>query len=369
MSDIKILRLALSDSGADAAAGVNLTNAEVVAKVEVGPYALDPKGGKCPWGICHDWSGNIYMSDSVAHVILKIEEGGRVSTVAGKKTTAGNNGTQQNVKATDARFRSPRGICCDKSGTLYVADAGNHQIRTIKGGLVNVLAGSGLANAGGNGFVDGSAITVGGVGTQAKFDTPVDVAVDKSGTVYVSDNTNHAIRKIKANTVTTIAGNGNAGDKENLVPTAGNGATYPAHNACLNAPWEICCDPSGNIYIVDYSNYKVKKLTPNGALYLFSGSGASGRSLGAQNVTLGTSKANTCSYHYLWDIDNDESGNVYVLSVTAANQYYQGSRLIKIDYEGTPSVIAEFGGATINPQVISVICTPGQKIFVATYEA
>jgi len=368
MSYVGIARLALSDTGSSTAAAVSLTDAEILAKIEVGPIELNLKGGYCPWGLCHDWSGNIYMSDSTTHVILKIEEGGRVSTVAGEKTTPGNNGTLQNVPATSARFRNPRGICCDKSGTLYVADAGNHQIRTIRGGLVNVLAGSGLAN-GGSGFMDGQAIQIGGVGTQAKFNTPVDVAVDKSGTVYVSDNGNNAIRKIKANTVTTIAGNGNPGDRENLVPTAGNGATYPAHNACLTAPREVTCDPSGNVYIVDYNNDKIKKIAKNGALYLFSGSGATGRSLGAQDVVAGTSKSNTCSYTDIWDIDNDESGNVYVLDQKATDNNTQGSRLIKIDMEGTPSVVAEFGGGTYNMAVYSVMCSPGQKLFVGFYVA
>ena len=206
MADVRIIMLALSDL-ADATgtvdSGVNLTNAEVAAKTEAGNNQITARGGRSCYAICHDWSGNLYVADANRSFIFKVTEGGgglngdyQVSTVAGKAGTASNNAALQNVLATDARFNSPSGIACDKSGTLYVSDSGNNQIRMIKDGLVSVLAGSGLANAGA-GFVDGDCL-------DAKFTNPTGIAVNRSGVVYVSDHNKHAIRKISGGKVVTM---------------------------------------------------------------------------------------------------------------------------------------------------------------------
>ena len=156
MADTRIIMLALSDLGATAELGENLTNQEVLDKTEAGNNQITARGGLGCYSMCHDWSGNIYVADAGRHFIFKVTEGGggldgdyQVSTIAGKFGTSGNNAALQNVKATDARFNSPYGIACDKSGTLYVADTSNNQIRTIKDGLVSVLAGSGIASGAG----------------------------------------------------------------------------------------------------------------------------------------------------------------------------------------------------------------------------
>src|ERR1035437_4960167 len=78
-------------------------------------------------GICTDWSGNIYLSDAKQHIIIKVNENGAVSRLAGLAGTPG----MTNGVSGDARFNTPTGIACDRSGFIYVADTGNNQIRKI----------------------------------------------------------------------------------------------------------------------------------------------------------------------------------------------------------------------------------------------
>ena len=204
MSTARLLRIARGAQGTTAAEGVELTDAEVLSQTEAGPINLTDIAFF--YGICCDSSGNLYCTDYDNHIIFKISEGGKVSLVAGKIGESGNNGTLNNVPAQDARFNQPYGIACDKSGTLYIADYGNNQIRTIKGGKVNVLAG----DAGSSGLIDGN-------GIDARFNTPIAITVDKAGIVYITEEKNHTVRKISSNgDVLTIAGNGVAGDAENV---------------------------------------------------------------------------------------------------------------------------------------------------------
>jgi len=335
MSEQRIVRFGLSNIGATPAAGINLTDAQILNQTEAGPIGLTAKGFTRPYSMCHDWSGNLYIADITKHCVYKVTEGGTISTVAGLAGTPGNNGALMNVLATDARFNSPKGIACDKSGTIYVADSGNNQIRTIRGGYVSLLAGGGNAASG---MVDGANLT-------ARFNDPADVYVDRSGTIYVADRGNHAIRKIMDGQVLTIAGNGFSGDMENTQVTK--------YKNMFNGPYNICCDTQGNLYVVDYNNYKIKKITPNGWIYLFSGNGTIGRSLGtAPNYSY------TCQYTSIYDLDNDESGNIYVLDKGAY------SRLLKLSFDGRPSVVAEFAETSYNGYPDCMCCSPAQKLFV-----
>ena len=153
-------------------------------------------------GIAIDPSGNIYCSDSKKHIIIVTTPSGKVSTYAGKAGVWGNNGTSV-VTAYDARFKDPRGLACDSSGNLYVADTGNNQIRKIDSNRnVSLVAGDpyGLP-----GFVDGyvwqpcyipaegSSSSSSALGELAKFRSPYDVAVDCAGNVWVTVQTHKNI--------------------------------------------------------------------------------------------------------------------------------------------------------------------------------
>ena len=203
-----------------------------------------------PKNLAVDASGNVFVTDSGNHRIRKITSSGVVTTLAGSGVGGFTDGT-----GTAARFSNPGGITIDNSGNVYVADWGNNKVRKItSSGVVSTLAGSGVA-----GYADGT-------GTAAQFNRPVDVAVDASGNVYVTDTSNHRIRKVTVTgIVTTIAGTGIQGSIDGT-----------AISARFNAPYGIAVDTSGNIYIADRNNDKIRKISSNGMVSTIAGSGTTG---------------------------------------------------------------------------------------------
>jgi len=338
----KVVRLALSDAGATAALGVNLTNAEITSKTEAGAQGLLVRGSLGVTGICHDYSGNIYVTDLYTHSILKIDEGGRISIFAGHPGESGDTLATTDIRT--ARFNDPRGIACDRSGNIFVADTGNNKIKVINDRGVSLLAGST------SGMTDGA-------GTSAQFKTPYDVAVDHAGRVYVADTGNHAVRKIDNNGyVTTLAGSGSAGDGENV---RGSNTI-----ATFSSPQALSVDRQGDVLVLDTGNYKIKKIVSRGWVYLLSGNGFTGVGLGSgPTAALPTQTwSYTCNYNELISCDVDESGNLYVID--QGNDSYPVSRLIKVDDNGRPGVIADFNGTLSDRYVDGVACTPGQKLLV-----
>lgn len=177
------------------------------------------------------------------------------STYAG----SGSQGFANGATAT-ATFNWPLAVAMDGTGNLYVTDSRNQAIRKISpAGVVSTFAGSGYA-----GYVNGT-------GTGASFRNPAGLAIDAYGNVYVADQQNHAIRKITpGGVVTTVAGNGTAGF------TNGSGTS-----ARFNLPADICIDASGNLYIGDSNNNRIRKITTSGIVSTYAGSGAVGSSNGA----------------------------------------------------------------------------------------
>jgi sugar lactone lactonase YvrE len=327
-----IIRLTLSELASTAALGVNLTNADIVAKYEAGPTDLSARGGSSIGGVCTDNSGNIYISDMDEHVILKVNEGGEVSVFAGLAGTSGVNGTLTKVAAGTARFNTPKGIACDNTGRVYVADSGNNQIRVIHDGFVSHLAGAG----------DGASGLVDGTGADARFDDPADVCVDPTGTVYVCDRGNHSIRKVTSGTVLTFAGSA-SGDQDDVAGTAG---------AIFNSPNAITCDNNGELYVCDSGNFKIKRITQSGYVYLFSGSGTQGKVKGTT--------AFDGRYNDLQQSDMDNTGNLYVVD----NNSGSGSRLVMLDKLGIQRIVNDFTGASgYNDELAGVAVSPAGKLF------
>lgn len=182
-----------------------------------------------------------------------------------------------------AQFNYPTGIVRDASGNFFVADRDNHRIRKITpAGVVTTFAGSGAA-----GFVNGT-------GTAAQFNQPYGITMDGSGNLFVADRINHAIRKITAaGVVTTIAGNGNPG------ATNGTGAA-----ATFWEPLNLAVDASGNIFVADYRNYVIRKITPAGVVSTFAGTA------GSSGFTNGT--GTSASFSGTFGITIDGSGNLFV---------------------------------------------------------
>jgi len=191
----------------------------------------------------------VYVADSGNNRIRKITPGGLVTTLAGGAPPQGafddyddSDGYADGLGA-EARFSNPNGVAVDGSGNVYVADSNNGRIRKISpSGSVVTLAGRGGGNGSGiENFTDAQ-------GTLALFYNPRGVTVDGNGNVYVADS---RIRKVTAaGTVTTLAGSGSAAFAD------GKGAS-----ASFSYPWGVAVDGSGNVYVADTFNNRIRKIT------------------------------------------------------------------------------------------------------------
>jgi len=193
-----------------------------------------------PQGVALDSAGNIFVADSNNNEIRKISASGSISTVAGNGSnlSSGDGGL-----ATAAGLYNPYGVAVDKLGNLYiVGDSCIRQVSASTGTITTIAGTAGTPDYAGDN----------GPATAAKLKFPTGVAVDRSFNVYIADTGNNVIRKVSSGTITTIAGNGIAG-------VAGDGG--PATNAQLSSPIGVAVDPSGNIYIADQGNRRVRKIS------------------------------------------------------------------------------------------------------------
>ncbi|MCF6169152.1 IPT/TIG domain-containing protein [Lutibacter sp.] len=228
---------------------------------------------KVPKGVAIDKQGNIYVADAFNHRIRKITPSGVVTTLAG--STAGDaDGT-----GTTAQFNRPLGLTVDSQGNVYVADTNNQIIRKITpSGVVTTLAGStaGFSN---------------GTGSAAQFYTPIGLAIDSQGTIYVADSDNHKIRKITPN-----------GEVNTFVGSSIGYADGTGTAAQFNSPTGITIDNQDNIYVADELNHKIRKITPSGVVTTLAGS--------TEGYADGTSS--TAQFSRPARLTIDPQGNVYV---------------------------------------------------------
>jgi sugar lactone lactonase YvrE len=210
-----------------------------------------------PTGVAVDASGNIYIADSHNHRIREVI-GGNISTIAGTGV-AGFSGDGSSAKS--AQLSLPSGVAVDTSGNVYIADTNNHRIRKISGGNISTIAGDGEELFAGDG----------GAATAAALDSPTAVAVDASGNVYIADRLNQRIREVSGGNISTIAGSGSASFSGSF---AGDGANATA--ASLARPSGVSVDASGNVYIADSDNQRVRQVSSTGTIGTVVGSGAQG---------------------------------------------------------------------------------------------
>lgn len=201
-------------------------------------------------GASSSWQINQGGYDAVDAEEMNIPMVGIVSTLAGNGTSG-----FQDAVGLGAQFFGPHDVVVDSLGNVYVADDGNNRVRKVTPtGLVTTLAGSGNSS-----YLDGN-------GTNAKFRRPISVALDAQSNVYVADFDNNRIRKVtQAGVVTTVAGSGSA----ESVNGAGTLASF-AH------PVSLRFDPSGNLYVLDYSSHSIRKMDVGGNVSTFAGSGGTG---------------------------------------------------------------------------------------------
>jgi uncharacterized protein (TIGR03437 family) len=187
-----------------------------------------------PNAVAVDSSGNLYIA---AGFIYKVSNG-TITTVAGY----GNPSTGDGGPAVIAGLHNPAGVTVDSSGSVYIADTGDHLIRKISNGIITTVAGT-CCNQANNGLA-----------TSAALNSPQGIAIDASGNLYIADNQADAILKVSGGLITTIAGGagGFGGD---------NG---PATSALLDLPTGIAVDSAGNVYFADSGNNRIRMLVPSG---------------------------------------------------------------------------------------------------------
>jgi uncharacterized protein (TIGR03437 family) len=242
-----------------------------------------------PQGITFDSSGNLYIADSATGRILKVS-GGTLSRVAGTGM-AGSGAIKNQVAATSVQLGEPTGIAVTSGGTIYIADAANLLLLKVSTGMLLTVAGAGstlgdsepaanaqfsvlnaiAVDAGGNLYFDdlqrvgmdsnGTITTVagdgtagfqgdGGLATAAYVSDPAGMALDSSGNLYLADYGNNRVREVSNGIITTVAGNGTYGY---------TGAGGTATSAELGNPSSVAVDSTGNLYVAD--NYRVMKVT------------------------------------------------------------------------------------------------------------
>lgn len=240
-----------------------------------------------PSAIAYDANGNLFLADSLNHVVREISTGGTITTIAGTGV-AGFGG--DGASATQAYLDTPTGVAVDSSGNIYIADSHNQRIRKVSGGVITSIAGTGTAGFSGDG----------GQATVAQLALPSAVALDSAGNLYIADTNNQRIRKVTGSIISTVAGNG-----EELFAGDGGAATA----ASLDSPTGVAVDGAGNIYIADRHNQRIRVVGTTGNISTLAGSGAvtlagsySGDGAAATAATLARPSG----------VSVDRAGNVYI---------------------------------------------------------
>jgi len=294
-----------------------------------GKYGYGGDGGPAtsallydPAAVALDAAGaNLYIADSDNEAIRRVNLAtGIITTVAGNGSlgASGDNGA-----ATLAKLNTPFGVALDAAGNIYIADSGNNKIRkvTASTGIITTIAGTGTSNYTGNG----------GKATAATLAGPLGLAVDPSGNIYIADTQNNVVRKVTAATgiITGYAGNGNADD-------TGDGGKATA--ATFDNPWDVALDAAGNVYIADYYNWQIRKVTAaTGIVNVFAGTGDWG--LGGDG-----GPALSAQISQPIGVTIDAAGNVYI------SQQLMGV-IRKVVASGTISTVAGIPGVGLPTRI------------------
>ena len=268
---------------------------------------------------------SIVFADINNHAIRIASIDGTVKTIVGGPGKKG----YHDGPAEEAKLNSPHGVAYDKKNdVIYVAEAGNHTIRTITKNEDGKFEVSTLAGIPGNaGFRDGPA-------DSAKFISPHAVIIDKNGGIAVADIGNARVRLIKDGMVSTIAGSDESGSKDgkpskatfkyvmDIVPFGeaiyladagshlirkiipGKEVTTLSLKDTLSTPHGIAVDSDGNIYIADMGTHRILKIYQDGMVKPIAGTGKEGQGL----LELSKPAAVLVHSNYLWiaDLNNHQ---------------------------------------------------------------
>ena len=236
-----------------------------------------------PSDVAVDGSGNVYICDTRNNRIRKVTAAGIISTIA----------TGLNV---------PYGVAVDGNNNVYIADQNNNLVKKVNtSGIISIVAGNGTQGYDGDG----------GIATAAELTYPTGIAVDGSGNIYIADGGNNRIRKVTTSgIITTVAGNGFGA----IVGTGSASGGYSgdggaATAAELNYPVSVAVDASGNIYIADQNNNRIRKVNTLGIISTFAGNGTQAFA----NLIGDGGAATAAEVNVPGGVAVDGSGNVYIL--------------------------------------------------------
>ncbi|MES2592764.1 MAG: T9SS type A sorting domain-containing protein [Bacteroidota bacterium] len=244
-------------------------------------------------GFAGDPSGNIYISDLGNADVRKVNAAGIISTYAGNQVQgySGDGGA-----ATLGSLQENNEIALDAAGNLYINDKHNYRIRKVTpGGVISTVAGTGVYGTSG----DGGAATAATIYVSS-------MAIDPLGNIYISNASDHIIRKINTlGIITTVAGTGVAG-------FSGDGGAATA--ATLNSPANMAIDAAGNLFIADLDNYRIRKINTSGVISTYVGNGTFGYSGDGGIATA----AQICESNGMYSM----SGVSMPMAFNAANELY-----------------------------------------------
>ena len=265
-----------------------------------------------PTGVGVDSAGNLFIADTSNNRIRKVDVlTGIITTVAGNGTLGGGG---DGSAALSAQLDTPAGVMVDSAGNLYIAERNGQRIRRVDGatGIITTVAGTGTAGFSGDG----------GPATAAQLAGPYGVAVDAAGNLFIADTNNHRIRKVDGVTgvITTLAGTGAAG-------FSGDGGS--ATSAELNSPYGVVVDSTGNLFIADADNDRIRKVDVlTGVITTVAGSGTSG---GGGDGGPATAEQLTAPYAVAADV----AGNLFIADA-------EEHRVRKVD--GSTGIISTVAG-------------------------
>jgi uncharacterized protein (TIGR03437 family) len=295
-----------------------------------------------PYEVAADKAGNLYIADSGNNVIRKVANG-VITTVAGNGTVGY---TGDNGPATSAQLNAPYGVAVDSAGNLYIADSANNVIRKVSGGVIATIAGNGTPGYTGDN----------GPATGAQLSAPSAVALDSAGNLYIADFGNNVVRKVSASNgvIATVAGNGTYGF---------GGDNGQAINAELYQPEGLAVDSSGNLYIADTSNSRVRKVSTSGVITTVAGNGT-------PSFAGDGAAATSAELDEPIGLALDSAGNLYIADL-ANNRIREvsGGEINTIAGNGTPGYSGD-GGAAANAELnepIGIALDPAGNFYIADF--